>query len=61
MMSQKTLGILSKKARQSKPKVRTVEIGLEDQVFFEVPKGYLLTLKWLGGTTFSAKLYDLLK
>jgi len=60
-MSQKTLHSLSKKGRVQKQKTRTVRIGLNDQVFFEVPKGYLLTLKWLGGTTFSAKLYDLLK
>jgi len=52
---------LHQKGMTKQPKTKTIEIGLNDQVFFEVPKGYLLTLKWLGGTTFSAKLYDLLK
>ena len=61
MSNQKTLGILPKKGRVNHQNTRTVHIGLKDQVFFTVPKGYLLTLNWLGGTTFSARLYNLLK
>jgi len=61
MIPQQHSSILHKKGRASKPKVCTVEIGLKDKFFFTVPKGYLMCLNWLGGTTFSSKLYKIHK
>jgi len=59
MMSQKTLAFLNKKARASKPKVRTVAVEDGDVVFVEVPAYRLPTLVQLSSTTFSIKLYPL--
>ena len=59
LMSEKPEQVLSKKARQTTHKVRTVEIGENDLIFFKVPACLSPNLQRLGATTYSLKLDQL--
>jgi len=59
MSLQKTLGNVHKKAGGRTKKTQTIFVDPERQMFFVVPDGYLLTFVWLGGTTYTPKLYKI--